>query len=105
MARNKKSILNQVVEEPKKDEVVETEPINVEEALLTPEPEEIEESMTSEEVQAQEEFIFEEVESPVYEDDGEEEGETEIIEVKSRTIESLSHKELRLFQRTGQMPK
>lgn len=103
MARNKKSVLNQIFKEQKKEEVIETEPVNVEEALLSPEPEEKEVPMTLEEVVAQEEFIFEETESPIYEDDGEEDGEIE--DVKPRTIESLSYKELRLFQRTGQMPK
>jgi len=102
MARNKKGVLNQIFSEPKNVAVI-TEPENVENALLSPEPEGKETPMTLEEVAAQKEFIFEETESPVYEDDDEEDGEIE--KVKPRTIESLSYKELRLFQRTGKMPK
>jgi hypothetical protein len=116
MARNKKSVLNQILE-PKQKEVVETEKVNVEDALLTPEEDldEFDMSVHSEVYPPEEKITFtndpieidlmkEETESPVYEDDGEEDGETE-EEPKPRTIESLSYKELRLFQRTGQMPK
>lgn len=118
MGRNRKNVLKLIIEEPKKEEVIETEPVSVDEALLTPITEELEIPMTLEEVVAQEEYISElpeeETESPVYEDDGEVDGDTEeevneeidvMEEVKPRTIQSLSHSELRFFQRTGQMPK
>jgi hypothetical protein len=78
-------------------EVPEEEPVNVEMALLSSNNEII--SDIKEE---------EEVESPIYKDDGKEEGEL-LEEIKvlsiSRTIESLTSKELRRFQRTGIFPK
>lgn len=77
MARQKKNIINQIFEEPI-NEIIETEQENIEDTLLSPIPEVV-------------------IDEPVKE--------IVLKEVKPRTIESLSHKELRLFQRTGQMPK
>lgn len=113
MKRNKNSVLNQNFEEPQIEEVIETEPMNVEEALLSPEPEEIElkEDLSPEleEIKILDKDLTPEEISDLYNEgaiDGAVDGAIESEEeVKSRTIESLSYKELRFFQRTGQMPK
>jgi len=89
MGRSKKNVLNQVVEEPKIKVNINKE-INIIPEFL------------------EDEIVSKETESPVYEDDSKEDGEKEeeIIEKSEpRTFESLSHKEFRHFQRTGQMPK
>jgi len=101
MARSKKNA-EKVTDEIKNNNEINENPVDGENTvkLLAPEIEPV--------------IPIEEVESPVFDDDDELDGEImedfevdekPIVEPKTRTIESLSHKEFRIFQRTGQMPK
>ena len=123
MGRAKKNVLNQTNEEPIKEEVVETEEISIDDTTQDeiteekgifddrePDFSDLENALKTNSDVAEEivdEILEREVESPVYDDDGEIDGEKEEIieEPKQRTIESLSAKEFRFYQRTGIMPK
>jgi len=108
----KRGLLNQIIEETPEEttqeEVVESQPISIDAALLTPEPE-----MTLEEVVAQEEFIEEvpEIEEvPVEEIIEEPQVEEEIVEDLSyeeklkRFLGDKSSSPYRLYLRTGILP-
>jgi len=111
----KKGVLNKIVEETPEEtiqnEVVESESMIIDEALLTPAPEEVEEVV---EEPVLEDEIEEVVEEPVVEEVVEEPVleevvfENEPIEIEihvPRTIESLSSSEYRRFRTSGRMPK
>ena len=111
----KKGVLNKIVEETPEEtiqnEVVESESMIIDEALLTPAPEEVEEVV---EEPVLEDEIEEVVEEPVVEEIVEEPVleevvfENEPIEIEihvPRTIESLSSSEYRRFRTSGRMPK
>ena len=115
----KKGVLNKIVEETPEEtiqnEVVESESMIIDEALLTPAPEEVEEVVEEPVLEDEIEEVLEEVvEEPVVEEIVEEPVleevvfENEPIEIEihvPRTIESLSSSEYRRFRTSGRMPK
>ena len=120
----KKGVLNKIVEETPEEtiqnEVVESESMIIDEALLTPAPEEVEEVVEEPVLEDEIEEVVEEpvveevVEEPVLEEVVEEPVleevvfENEPIEIEihvPRTIESLSSSEYRRFRTSGRMPK
>ena len=111
----KKGVLNKIVEETPEEtiqnEVVESESMIIDEALLTPAPEEVEEVVEEPVLEDEIEEVVEEVlEEPVVEEPVLEEVvfENEPIEIEihvPRTIESLSSSEYRRFRTSGRMPK
>lgn len=130
MGNRKKSVLNQIVEEPKKEIIVninEEDVKDLDEKFNVDADVEIKEiirEISPEKLVEQEEYIFElPKEEPISIDDvlttpdfeistdmkideqvvGEDDKIKEVL--KPRTLESLSRAEMRWFQRTGRMPK